>query len=279
MRAGPGLGQQLARDRLGARPFARRLMRPCRREGATMSSLDVRHRREPQRVLAQLRRECSGAALRRQPRRVVEREGDVRVGCIAGQREVPCTGERVVDEFCQPPVDARVVDGRGKQRVGEADRPALACDHTCIDCGLERLRRDPARRSRGSGAVPSAAASASAGASRGEPGHPPVHELVQSLRHRQRLRRIHLCTEGAGDLERVERIAARLLVNAQQRLAGEDATHAIVQERVERADAERAQRQPPEARLRQGPLDLGEVRAVDTAPRQQQQHGALVEPT
>jgi hypothetical protein len=83
-----GLDQQLARNRLAARPLPRGLMCTRRRERAAMSVLDLRRRREPQRVLVDLRRERCCAALRRELRCVVEGASDVVVGRITGQSQV-----------------------------------------------------------------------------------------------------------------------------------------------------------------------------------------------
>ena len=222
-----------------------------------MAALDLRRRRKPQRVLVELRSEGRCTALRREPRCLVERACDARVWEVPGQGKVPCTRERVVDDLCEPRVDARVVDGRGQQWVSEANRAVLAHDHPRSNRRFEHLRRHAGTPEQGLRSCPDRGDERERRARlRRQPGHPSVHELVQRVGHGQRLGQIDLRTERAGDFERVERIPARLLVNAQQRLAREDAPRAIMQERVERADTERSQPQTLEVRLRERPLDF-----------------------
>jgi hypothetical protein len=59
------------------------------------------------------------------------------------------------------------------------------------------------------------------------------------LRNRKRLQWIDVLVDSPGDLERKERIAARSLVDAEQRLARERPVQPVAQEPVERTDAER----------------------------------------
>src|SRR5262245_66489499 len=99
----------------------------------------------------------------------------------------------------------------------------------------------PARTSRASDGVPSAEASASAVAGgRGEPGQPVADELLERLGNRQRLGRVDRVAEHA--LEREERVAARALVDPEERLAGERPAEAVAEHAVHGADAQRAQR-------------------------------------
>jgi hypothetical protein len=67
-------------------------------------------------------------------------------------------------------------------------------------------------------------------------------------------------------------------VNPEQRLAREGPMHAVAQEYVERTDAQRPERQPPDVLLCERPLDLRRLRAVRVPPRQQQEHPAPIEP-
>src|SRR5204862_5319738 len=103
------------------------------------------------------------------------------------------------------------------------------------------------------------------------------HELVQSLGHGQRLGGVDLFVESARDLERIERIAARVLVDTQQSLAREDAVQAISEECVQGTGAERPKRQPPNGRRRQCTLELRWLCSVREPTRKQQKHWARVE--
>ena len=69
---------------------------------------------------------------------------------------------------------------------------------------------------------------------------PSADERLQRLRDRQRLRRIDVRAERAGELEREERVPARGLVEAEQRRPREHAAEPSLQDRVQRARAERA---------------------------------------
>ena len=154
---------------------------------------------------------------------VVDDLGDARVNLAARLAEVP-------------------VEDRRQQRMGEADRAVVALDHVRLERRHERCRRHA--RTLGavlSGVVPNADASASA--SRVGPGSPEICS-----------RRSSSSVSGSGSdgfvprsSQREERIPARLLVDPEQGLACELSAETIAQEAMERADAERTDREPADA--------------------------------
>ena len=115
----------------------------------------------------------------------------------------------------------------------------------CRNCGGERLRRNTStleerhrRRSQ--------CRSERKGVARGcrKADETRAHDLVQRLRNRQRLERVDVLGKDASELQREERISARALVDAQQRLARERPADLVVKEPVQRTDAQRADPQP-----------------------------------
>ena len=133
----------------------------------------------------------------------------------------------------------------------------------------ERLRRRPQRRRQRQRLV----------GRRGQPGEPRAEELVEPLRHRQRLERVDVRVERAGQLQCEERIPARPLVDAEQRLASERPPQAVVQEPMERADAERTDRQPLQALRCERLLELRRLGPVGEPPGEQHEHRARGEPS
>ena len=139
------LGKQVGRDRAGARPLSRCVMRASCDQRPTMTLL----------VLAGgvSRSACSAssAATGNAPRSasesrcVVEHGGDLAVRCGLREREVTGAEERVVDdlrETCvntEPLVAEVLVEDRREQWMSEADRPIRALDHVRGDCRLERV--------------------------------------------------------------------------------------------------------------------------------------------
>ena len=72
-RADLRLGQQVGRDRPGARPLPGGVMRTSRGERAAMALVARVRRRQPERLLGELGRDRRRAAIGGQPRGVVER--------------------------------------------------------------------------------------------------------------------------------------------------------------------------------------------------------------
>ena len=108
----------------------------------------------------------------------------------------------------------------------------LALDHVR---GELPGRARPPRRPPAPGATPTACPSADGerervARGRRKTGEPRAHELVERLGNRQRLERVDVHVENARQLQREERIAARPLVDAEQRLARERPAEAVVQE-------------------------------------------------
>ena len=81
-RADLGLGQQVGRDRAGARPLPGGVMRTRRGERSPMALVARLRRRQPERLLGELGRDRRRAAIGREPRGVVEHSGDVGVGRV-----------------------------------------------------------------------------------------------------------------------------------------------------------------------------------------------------
>src|SRR5215218_6245058 len=83
---------------------------------------------------------------------------------------------------------------------------------------------------------------------RAEPAEAGLDELTQPGRHGKRLARPRLLSrfgERPCELERVERIAGRGVVQPQQRRPGELGTESLADELVERSDAQRRERDAP----------------------------------
>ena len=161
--------------------------------------------------------------------------------------------------------------------------PARALDHLRDDRRLEQslAQRRPARGARSDGRTQRrrerAALSASAS---GSPESLARTSSSSVSGTRKRLSRVDVHIENAGQLQREERVTARPLVDAEQRLARERPVEPVAQEPVERADAERpdgqhAGRRPrrPPARARVGGCSLG------AAHRSEQTRRARAEPS
>jgi len=237
-------------------------------------------------VLGDLGRDGWRAPIGRQSRRVVEDAGDAGVRRIPGQREVMGADDRVVDDarnalVNRPPLLAQVsVERRREQRMREANGAVLALDDVRDGCRLEHVCRNARplqerlRRRAQRGGEPERLARR-----RGQAGEPRPDELVERLWNRERLERIDVRVEGAGELHREERIPTRPLVDAEQRLACEGPVEPVAQERVERADAERSHRQPLDALRAERVLQLRRLGAVDAPSGEQHEHTARSEPS
>ena len=122
-RADLRLGQQVGRDRPGARPLAGGLVRPSGRQRPPMALVVRVRRRQPERLLGELGRDGRRAAIGRQPRGLVEHGGDIGIRRVPRKREVTGAEERVLDDAGDPRVNAPPlfpqvpVDDRRKQRM------------------------------------------------------------------------------------------------------------------------------------------------------------------
>ena len=162
--------------------------------------------------------------------------------------------------------------------MGKANRAVLALDHVRGDCRRERVGRNTCplqerlrRRPQCRGERERVARR------RGKSGEPRANELVQRLRNRKRLERVDVHVENACQLQREERITAGPLVDAEQRLAGERPPETVAQQPMERADAERSNRQPLDALRIQRLLQPGRLGASDEPPGEQQENRARSE--
>ena len=113
----------------------------------------------------------------------------------------------------------------------------------------------------------------------GKGAEPLAHELLERLRDRKRLERVDVGVEHACQLEREERVPARALVDAEQRLPREGSVEPVEQEAVQGADAERPDRQPPDALLLERLFELGRAWAFPEPPRQQHEHAVGLDPS
>ena len=209
---------------------------------------------QPQRVLGELGGERRRASVGCDSHSVVEDCSDFRVRPLRRQREMARPGERIVDDLGEPTVDIAppvaeigVHDGR-QQRMRKADRFVLPLDHVRDEGRVESLRVDTGPLEDGCRRCPERRRKCER-LSRplGQADDPRAHELVERLRHGERLRWVGVHRESARQLQREERIAARALVDAEQRLTGEGLPEAVTQQPMERADAERSHRQSLDA--------------------------------
>jgi hypothetical protein len=88
---------------------------------------------------------------------------------------------------------------------------------------------------------------------------------------------VHL-VEDTRQLEREERVSARALVNAQQRLPGEGPPDTVTQESVDCADAERSDWKPLDTVRGKRSLELCRLRAVDATTCEEEAHAFPAEP-
>jgi len=79
-----------------------------------------------------------------------------------------------------------------------------------------------------------------------------AYQVVQALRDRERLRRVDVHGQRSRELEGVERIPARGLVDAEQRWSREDAVEALAEDRLQRADGQGADMKTLDGRRRKG---------------------------
>src|SRR5207249_7591328 len=155
----------------------------------------------------------------------------------------------IPDKVGELPVDGSPFSGGrlhpqngSKERVRESDARSLDPDDLCGDCLLECLGRKECGCWTRAGRDTQQLAPW-LGRDRGEP---PRDELPQVSRHRQRVGGPEVarpCAKGARDLERVERISAARLVQSQESRARKRDADALVDELLQRARAQRAERE------------------------------------
>ena len=136
---------------------------------------------------------------------------------MAGSRD------RVVEELteksvCRPPLAVRQspIEGGGEQGMREADLADHALDDVRDQRRLERILgmsrgRQEVDRGHAEGGDERQRAARAFGQRR----ESSAYQLVQALRDRERLRRVDVHGQRSRELERVERIAARGLVDAE----------------------------------------------------------------
>ncbi|MFL6013184.1 MAG: hypothetical protein ACJ74P_02595 [Gaiellaceae bacterium] len=284
-RADLRVGQQLGRDRVRTRPLPGRLMCACSSERSTMPFLAIVRRGQAERLLGELGRDSRRAAVRRQPRGVVEHPRDPGVRRVRREREMTGAQQRVADDSRETFVNAaplfaqRLVEDGREQRVREANQPVLALDDMRGNRRFEDADGDarPPEQSLRGRAERRGERERPAGGCR-ECVDPGAYELLERLGDRERLQRVDVGVEDAGELEREERIPARPFVDAKQRLAREGRAEAVTQESVEGAGAQRSDRHSPDAIGGKRLLDPRRLRLVSEPAREQQEHSIRVQP-
>ena len=157
--------------------------------------------------------------------------------------------------------------------MGEADRPVSALDHVRGGGRVERLRANPrAPQERLRRVADCRGEGQRLACRRRQPGDPPTQEPLERVGHDERLGRVEVRVEDARQLDREEGIAARLLVNAKQRLTRERSADRLLNSGVQRANAERLHVESPDALGVECLLDRRRGRSVGDATSQQQDH-------
>ena len=161
----------------------------------------------------------------------------------------------------------------------EANRAVLALDDVRGNGRFEGLDRDagPAEQRLRRRAERGGERERPAGGCR-KCGDPRADELLERLGDRERLQRVDVGVEDAGELEREERIAARPLVDAKQRLAREGRAEPVAQESVESTGAQRSDGHSPDAIAGKLLLDPRRRRLVTEPAREQQEHSIRIHP-
>jgi hypothetical protein len=156
----------------------------------------------------------------------------------------------------------------------------LTVDDVCCGCRFECVRRDACvleERLRGRADRRCERERLAGGG--GESGDPRAQELFERLGDRQRLEWVDVGVENASELQREERVSARPLVDADQRLAREGPAEPVVQELVERAHAERSNRQAPDALCTERLVESGRLCLVDEPSGEQHENFVRGEPS
>jgi hypothetical protein len=151
------LGQQLRRDRPCMCPFTGHVMGAGRAQRSPMALVEGVRRRQPERLLRELRCDRRGAATACHPRALVEQRRDLGVRCLVRECEVTRSHERVIGEArdpCMdlpPPLAEVAVEHRSQQRMREADGSAVAFDDLRGECRRECVGGDACPKQKGVG--------------------------------------------------------------------------------------------------------------------------------
>ena len=280
---------ELDRQHPPALDVARSEVRARRRSRAAIEVGAALRRRQPHRVLAELRGDHRCALRGRRPGRGFEQRSEIGVWAVGRERKVTRAGERILDDLCETTVDALplagrqpLVEDRGQKRVREPDRAAGELDHVRSERRLECAGLDPGAgklcrsqaRIRGREHEHLARRCVEAVEAGGD-------ELLQPFGDGERLRRIRHRAVGAErprKLERVERIPARHRVQPEQRRPGQAVGEQAVQDLMRRADAERPDPDPLDPVAVERVLDRGRLLRLAEPPRPQQRDVGLRQP-
>ena len=217
-----GLGRRLFREHARPLNVARSQTQRRRDDRPTVPAGAIVRRSELASELAQLRRHVRDSACVRARRGLVERRGEGRIRAPSGEREMPRSLERIENDPSESGVRRTprrlvrsLIDGRSEERVREPD-PAHGLD----DDPVRERRLEPVLGARQSQRLRLCLSE------RGEEHEcrtrrlwqgvePGAKEAVECLRHRQWCAGLDVVGECPCELEGVEGIPARGLVDAE----------------------------------------------------------------
>jgi hypothetical protein len=295
------------RERLGAREARRRSredvgreharpldlagcdVRPRRRRRTAIGVPSVARRREPQRLLGELRSRDLRTVLRGLRRGLLERERELLVRPVGRAGEVARSDDGILHEVPEEavrllPLARRepLVERRREQRVREPHGPVHELEDVLGERVLEGALADPRLGELGEGQARLRRDEHERVASSPvEPAEPRGDELLEALGDRQWSRGV---TDGVAGVERtrelegVERVASRDLVDAEQRRPGDDPGEPPLDDPLDRTEAQRADPKALDPLLADGVLEGGRRPALAETSRPEQQDRRLGEP-
>ena len=223
-----GAGDEVACERARSLDLARREMRARRLGCATIGVRTILRRRQAKRVLAEFGRDDRRALELGSLRRLLERSREVGVRPVGREREMTRAGDRIIDEIGEAAVrplplarGQSLVEDRGEQWCVNRTVPCSSSITCSRSAGSSALCSMPARPS--SETVSRACAEASTSASCVAPVKPSSRADTSSSSRSGTGSGCVGSANGAlahqrpGELERIERVAARGLVQPQQR--------------------------------------------------------------
>jgi hypothetical protein len=246
-------GNQLAQLRFRTRRVAGLEVEVRRIDRAPGRGLRQLGRSERSRLIEEECRRAEGATRLRALRGLLERERDVFVGVSDGSGELPGPLLRVLEQFRQTSVDVPasrpiggLVDGCRQERVREPDPIQVELDDACV-----QGRKQPGFAADPRGCLHDAGPRVSMRRGRQQvfAARPrqredaPVHELLQRLGDGQRLARGDGRSgpvQRADDLERVERVSARGLMDLGQQRTRKRKPELLANEMMQCAEVEGA---------------------------------------
>ena len=244
-------GRGVAEQPVGPRPVAREPGEPGRVDRALEALFPGGGRGQGARLLGQLRGCLPGTASRHRLRRLRKCGRDGLVGPLRRQREMARPLLRLLDQGGERPVrpappfrSGAVDDGRGEQRMQEPNVLAVDPHDSSLHGQVQRGQRvgRAGRLQQRDGRPPDQGRGQQHRAGlRWQVRQPLSHEGAQLIRYGQRFSRdIGVALQGTSQLEPIERVARRGLVDAAERRPREERSQAVADEPLERGQAERA---------------------------------------